>query len=275
MRKWIGIGLVLIAIGVAGLLSPWSNWRSDWVERVEVNERHQVDADGIKRLSIETDSEDVRVVEGTQGDIIVRVEGKVSARYGDKNKLNLDVSDGTLNVRTPRESIQFGYMVYHLKITIEMPPAAYESIAVETDSGDIELQGLAFGDMKLESDSGDMAIAQMRSNTIHVQTDSGDVGVTDTEGALVADSDSGDMVWKGPRLVWAAEVKSDSGDVAFRVGEKPDNATIHFTSDSGDGLVEWGGSMADSGKTIKEVYGGGSPLIRIDTDSGDFVMTNG
>ncbi|WP_127531267.1 DUF4097 family beta strand repeat-containing protein [Paenibacillus kobensis] len=274
MRKWIGIGLILIAIGVAGLFSPWSHWRSDWVSRADVNEQYRVSADGVKRLSIELDSEDVRVVEGTQSDIVIRVEGKVSAKNSERKKLDFGVADGTLRVKAPDWGMTVGFNFYSLKVTIEVPSAAYESIKAETDSGNIELRGLAFGEMKLDSDSGDITASQMKSKSIHMNSDSGDLVLEDTEGDIIARSDSGDFAWKAPQLLWSADVKSDSGDVTFNVEKKPDHATVKFEADSGDGVVKWNGDTADNGDSIKEVYGNGAPLITVVTDSGDFVMSN-
>ncbi|GFN32838.1 DUF4097 family beta strand repeat-containing protein [Paenibacillus xylaniclasticus] len=274
MRKWIGIGLILVAVGVAGLFSPWSNWRNESIKTVEVNEQHRVPVKDVKRLFIEMDSENVRVVQGDGSDIVIRVEGKVSAKNSERKKIDIDVSNGTLHARKPDWGITVGYNVYSLKLIVEVPGAAYDAINIETDSGNIELHDLEFGKVKLDSDSGDILAQQIKAQSIKLETDSGDAVLEDTAGEIIAVSDSGDFYWKGPEFIWPIKVKSDSGDVAFDVGHKPEQATVKYKSDSGYGVIEWDGDEVDSGESIKEVYGSGAPMINVVTDSGDFIMKN-
>ncbi|MWC29461.1 DUF4097 family beta strand repeat-containing protein [Paenibacillus sp. MMS18-CY102] len=272
MRKWIGIGIILIAIGAAGLLSPWSGWQDDWFGTVQVNEKTSIKAEGIERLKVDTDSEDVRIVPGGEGEIVVRLEGKASAKQEQREKLDAVAKDGTLSVRALQQQAIVGFNIVRLKMTIEVPLRTYESITVDTDSGDVELVGLAADAVLLKSDSGDFMAKQLKAKTIEADTDSGDQVFEDSEGSLKSESDSGDLLWSAKELAWGADIRTDSGDVAFQLARKPVNGSVSYTSDSGDGVIGWGAGIVDSGGTLSQTFGTGSPAVKVFTDSGDFTM---
>ncbi|EFM08414.1 hypothetical protein PaecuDRAFT_4767 [Paenibacillus curdlanolyticus YK9] len=273
MRKWVGIGLILIAVGVVGLLLPWSHWREDWFSTVPVMKESTLKADGVKGLAVHADSEDVRIVPGKDGVIVARLEGKISKKKERKINLETAMADGVLDVKVKhQQSFEMGVSIVRLKLTLEVPSRVYDSLSVNTDSGDIELVDLSANEVKLESDSGDMALRKLQAKSIAAASDSGDQLFEDTEGALRAKLDSGDVRWRAAQLAWAADVESDSGDVVYELSQKPVNGTIDFRSDSGDGAVGWGAGIVDSGGTLQQIFGSGDPILKVRTDSGDFTM---
>ncbi|MBD3920622.1 DUF4097 family beta strand repeat protein [Paenibacillus sp. PR3] len=273
MRKWIGIGVILIGIGIAGFLSPWSNWRHNW-DTIKVDEQSSVSAEGVKRIAVHTDSENVRLARGAGDDVKIRVKGRVmEKRWSDQNVIAV-VTDGTLDIRMKPTDSVMGYNIYELSMTIEVPSRQYESLVMKTDSGDIALDGLTIDDMKLNTDSGDLVFEGIAAKTIAIGTDSGDTAFTNTEGALVLKSDSGDIAWTGKQLEWAVDIATDSGDVYYKADQEPVNGTIRYESDSGDGLIERGDKKTQTGSSITEEHGSGAPLISVKTDSGDFVLTS-
>lgn len=271
MRRWIGVGAVLIAIGIAGLLSPWSNWRNGW-DTLKVDEQSSIAVDGVKRIVVHTDSENVRLVQGVGSNVNIHVQGKVSEEYWDSANVKSTVENGTLDIRVKSKDAIIGINIYSLSISIEVPWLDCESLEVKTDSGDIALNSLKFDDLKLSTDSGDFELNGMVAKTIALDTDSGDAVLQDTEGALVSRSDSGDLLWNSNQLNWAVDIKSDSGDVTYNLDQEPDNATIQYESDSGDGVLEWGDKKLQIGSSLSQVYGSGALPISVKTDSGDLTM---
>ena len=271
MRKWIGIGVVLVGIGIAGFLSPWSNWSHNW-NTIKVDEQSIVSADGVKRIAVQTNSENVRLALGAGDDVKIRLQGRVTEKRWSNQNVIASVADGTLDIRMKPTDSVIGYNVYQLSLTVEVPSKVYESLVLKSGSGDIALDGLTIDDMKLNTDSGDLVLEGMVAKTIAIDTDSGDTALNNTEGALVLKSDSGDIAWTGQRLEWAVDIATDSGDVYYEADQEPINAAIRFESDSGEGLIERGDKHMQFGSLITEQYGSGTPLISVKTDSGDFVL---
>jgi len=271
MRKWIGIGVVLVGIGIAGFLSPWSNWSHNW-NTIKVDEQSIVSAEGVKRIAVQTNSENVRLALGAGDDVKIRLQGRVTEKRWSNQNVIASVADGTLDIRMKPTDSVIGYNVYQLSLTVEVPSKVYESLVLKSGSGDIALDGLTIDDMKLNTDSGDLVLEGMVAKTIAIDTDSGDTALNNTEGALVLKSDSGDIAWTGQRLEWAVDIATDSGDVYYEADQEPINAAIRFESDSGEGLIERGDKNMQFGSLITEQYGSGTPLISVKTDSGDFVL---
>lgn len=272
MRKLIGIGLILAGIGIALLLSPWSNWRENWISTEKIDEETVLSADGVQRVEVTMDSENVRIVPGEREAFVVRLEGKVSSKQEALKKIETSVNNGVLNVHYVKKKQFFvGFNDYELTVIIEVPSRAYEKLSVETDSGDIELENVQFGDVKLHSDSGDHALDNIASKSLAITADSGDIVLNDTTGNVQARSDSGDYTWNGSELAWAGDIETDSGDIVYSVDKQPANASIEFETDSGDAALEWGDSM-DNGGTIRQTYGAGDVVVKASSDSGDFTL---
>jgi DUF4097 and DUF4098 domain-containing protein YvlB len=173
-------------------------------------------AQPVTKVIVAADSGDVRVV-ATDADRLTIRQTRHWVKSEPKPEQRL--SDGVLRLD---EGCDDGWPLLRCETDyrIELPRGFTGSVAVESDSGDIEGSSLAPGQVKANSDSGNVHLTFASAPaSLDAWSDSGDVDVElpRDEYALDADTDSGDESVTGIVRYDAADhtvsVRSDSGDV--------------------------------------------------------------
>ncbi|HET9226772.1 MAG TPA: DUF4097 family beta strand repeat-containing protein [Thermoanaerobaculia bacterium] len=147
---------------------------------------------------------------------------------------------------------------------------------VDTGSGDVVVEKVSAGRLYIDTGSGDVTVRDGSAARVIAETGSGDVRVMKVElEELEADTGSGDVVIQSS-LVQARRITADtgSGDVEIHAG--PD-ASFDIDSALGSGDLEIGYADAQLRKSGKKVVGAkrgdGQTVIRVETGSGDCVIT--
>lgn len=200
------------------------------------------------------------VVNSRSGDVhLVRAGNRIRVRetrhyVTRKPQLDRDVDGGVLTL----DSHCGGGLLLNCSADLRVTVPAGIEVTVETDSGDVDADGIDVDNAQLRSDSGDVkatlageqALVWARTDSgnvkvvaagaraVDAQTDSGDVNV-DTGGPLgrvVAQTDSGDVEVAVPGGEYAIDTDTDSGDVNVDGLSRNDRAprTIDARTDSGD-----------------------------------------
>ncbi|HEX3125766.1 MAG TPA: DUF4097 family beta strand repeat-containing protein [Thermoanaerobaculia bacterium] len=147
---------------------------------------------------------------------------------------------------------------------------------MDTGSGDVTVENVSAGRLYVDTGSGDVIVRGGTASRVIADTGSGNVHVMGVElEELEADTGSGDVVILSS-LAQAKRISADtgSGDVEIHAGP---NAAFDIESDQGSGDLEVGYADAQLRKDGKKVVGArrgnGQTVIRVETGSGDCVIS--
>lgn len=232
---------------------------------------------------------------------------------GDTNRLELSLSDaGILYIRqnnTASSFFLFGRDLVTADVELYLPKRIWESIAVTTVSGDVELpSGLDVRKLDVKTASGDVELQGVACPDMRLHTAGGDIDGRSLRGEIKAEAASGDMVFEGDfsnleistasgdvrvmGSVAAARCNSASGDISIRTGVMPHELnltsrsgdcevripdgqgfTLRFRTVSGDIRSEFPMVAPMGAKSGNAVYlGGGESVMNLSTVSGDISM---
>jgi archaeosine-15-forming tRNA-guanine transglycosylase len=199
------------------------------------------------------------VVNAGDGDVhLVPAGDRVAVRetrhfVTEKPTLDRDVRDGVLTLAS-----HCGNALLRCSADLRVTVPAGAEVTVQTDSGDVDADGVDLRDAQLRSDSGnvraelaggqelvwartdsgDVTVIAPGARAVDAQTDSGDVKVAggDRLRRIVAQTDSGDVEVAVPGGAYAIDADTDSGDVAVDGLSRDDRAprAIEARTDSGD-----------------------------------------
>jgi hypothetical protein len=185
----------------------------------------------VRAVVVRSDRGDVRLVAGTD-----RVFVRESRTYVFKEPtLDEHLEHGVLTLQTHCDGVVF---TCSIDLELRLPPGV--KVTVDSDSGDVEAQGVAVRNPHVQSDSGDVSLDLTgRQALVWAHADSGDVDVVARRaGAVDARTDSGNVdvaAGRAPRRIVA---KTDSGDVDVTV--PPGEYAVKTSTDSGDVDVDAG-----------------------------------
>jgi hypothetical protein len=210
---------------------------------------------GHVRLEICTDSGDVAVQQGRDGEVHVRGQVVVRGRPDLVRKV-LDEIERHPPIEQTGTTIRIGDLDWEhdqdgcsvgLDYWIETP--ADTEVRVEVDSGDVKIARLR-GPVVVEADSGDVALSGIEGD-VEVNVDSGDIALSGIEGDVEVQVDSGDV--EGSQLRGRVKLDVDSGDLTLCDVAGP----VRVFVDSGDVKI------ADLG-----------PELDLEVDSGDVRLSS-
>lgn len=164
----------------------------------------------IKKISVELSSRNVEI---RQGDSFkVDYYGSSPSIVGDGDMLQI-------YEKNKKNDINFNFS-FNAKswtedtIIIFVPSdAEFKSISIKTEAGDVRLFAGNSDKLKINTDAGNLTIDGLTAKNIKLKVDSGDVKINDTESSDIdATADSGDMNFDNV-TVKDMDIKVDSGDI--------------------------------------------------------------
>ena len=212
---------------------------------------------GAVELVVKTSSEDLKVRNGDDGQVLVQC---ILKTQNDNDSDDEDVEkagqyiESHLPVRQEGNRILIDplgnrEMLHHLNVEYELTVPPNSKLTYETGSGDLMVEGIR-GPVDYSSGSGDVQIRSVQDG-VRVHTGSGDVSLED--------------LGKGP-----IEVSTQSGDVSVRLDSK---AGYDLAARTGSGDFSIGPEFTlEAGDTRSEVRGkvrGGGAPVNLRTGSGD------
>ena len=220
----VTIGIVAVVIGAVAIASLTSGNTRTAANRLDVGDDPQ--------LVIRSTDADVRLVEGTSTDVVIRAKvtsGLLETTYelrrrGDKIEV----------VGSCTEWLSPGCGVV---VTVAVPPEL--PVLVATDSADVTVDGLRERVVTIATGSGDVRGGALHVQEFSAKTDSGDIIATFDEQpfAFKARTNSGDITARIPTgdIEYTATVRSKTGDVRSDLESIPDaRGILRVDSDSGD-----------------------------------------
>ncbi len=149
------------------------------------------------------------------------------------------------------------------KVTIYLPKNVYESLTLETGSGDVVIpENFTFGDMTIKASSGDVSCKAQVTGAQNIKTTSGNIVDKNTKSEKISlTATSGDIWLESANVTETLEVKTSSGDITLKKVKGGAKFTAEHTS--GNLRVE-DGEFAD---TVMEATSGDTTLMSINTAS--------
>jgi len=271
---------IAAAIGLAaGGFSPRRVGRTG----TTVDERRTLPVAGVDLVSIDSVSDDVRIVE-RQGDAIEAwLHGTVSATSPDAiPHLSADLRGNTADIRLERKRpFTFGFSWNDLILEVSVPRGykgklyaksvsasidvaehAFSGLALTTTSGSMRTASVSAADFSAHTTSGDLTAAAVKAERSDISSVSGGVRVKSLTGDLTAHTVSGSMAITYASVPGRLDAESTSGDVTIHL---PTDAsfTLDAHSTSGDVTCKFPIVVAES-RT-----GGGNHVLAGKVGSGD------
>lgn len=183
----------------------------------------------------------------------------------------LEVIDGVLKVSADIGDdnaivdFQFGDAMPHVEIYVP-EGKTLENINIDSDYGDVTIEGVSAGNIRIEEDYGDMDFTSVDCASLYIATDAGDVNADNLKcSGLYIDSDCGDIELSG-EFTGTTEIISDAGDVEIDTALA--EALYAVDAEVNAGELSIGESEYDYiDKRI--TVGSGENLIKIVSDCGD------
>jgi len=280
MKSRVLLGILLIAAGIAGIFLAMNHSRISFgnffnLSSSNVNIVKTVDASDIRDIKISAGSSDISVVRGSSDQIEARLKGTISSNRAGDVKLDVDTKGDSL-ILEASSGTGIGISYSELVLTVELPEKVWDSVSVETGSGNINAEQIDSGKIELNAGSGDVELVRYSADKLTFDIGSGNVELIDGQSALKGETSSGNITVKTGELTQDTILEAGSGNVIVQVDREPESLEVDFEGGSGEGNVDWKGMKAvtidDNGSTLKGTFGSGDALLKVRTGSGNFKL---
>jgi hypothetical protein len=220
----VTIGIVAVVIGVVAVTSLASGSTRTAANRIDVGDDPQ--------LAIRSTDADVRLIEGTSSDVVIRAKitsGLIDTHYELRRRGDeIEVVGSCLNWLSPGCGVV---------VTVAVP--AKLPVLVATDSADVTVDGLRDRVVTIATGSGDVRGRELRVQEFSANTDSGDVTAAFVRQpfALKSRTKSGDITAHLPTgdIDYTVTMRSKNGDAKSALTSEPGaQGIVRVVSDSGD-----------------------------------------
>lgn len=231
------------------------------------------------------------------GDVIFHASDNATVKIvqrGVKNTpetefFNSDVKNGKLTIQDGKRSAGLRIFPFSFSIgsdlDVYLPEKTYQTLAVKTVSGDIDLQEFnasvlelrstsgdltvsgEYTEMTLETTSGDMECTAAQTDRLELQTVSGESTFRGSVKQINANSTSGDLSFKMDTMPEGVSAHTVSGEMVFALPEN-DGFSVEFHSVSGDLYSDFW----DRTDRYNTQYKDGGTLFDLRTTSGDALL---
>jgi len=220
----VTVAVVLLIIGGVAVVSLASGSTRTAANRLDVGDDPQ--------LAIRSTDADVKLVEGTSSDVVIRAKvtsGLLDTSYELRRRGNeIEVVGTCMNWLSPGCGVV---------VTVAVP--AKLPVLVATDSADVSADSLRDRVVTIATGSGDIRGSGLRVQELSARTQAGDIDANFAAQpfALKARTKSGDIFARIPigEIEYAVTVKSDTGSVRSDMETVPKGkGIVQAVSDSGD-----------------------------------------
>lgn len=262
-KAWLITASALTALGLILFAAVMTvcNWDFTKLSTVEYKtEAYNPDGE-FDKISVDTDTAEIELVPSEDK------ECKVVCFESEKAEHYAAVENGTLVIRTIDTRKWYEYIGISLKtpkITVYLPQNSYNSLSVESDTGDITVpKDFAFKTVQINGHTSDVDFFASVSDTVQIKTASGNISV----GSLTADSLSltaatGDIKANSVSVNNGINIKTNTGTVKLT-----DISCGSFLADSNTGDMSFKNVLATGSLSVES----GTGNVRFDNSDADTV----
>ncbi|MBQ6702661.1 MAG: DUF4097 family beta strand repeat protein [Clostridia bacterium] len=276
MKKFsIILSIVLFLVGAGLFLTAFISVDFD-ITKLSTGERiiqTQAFEENFSNIRISADTPDISFV------ISENETPRVDSQTMSTSKYSVYVKNDTLYI-TEKESFSWFDLVRFnfgkSSITVYISKSVYNSIIIETDTGDISLKDITAESISLESDTGNIKLANTKVNkNIILENNTGNTTLTSVECTVLSgESDTGNITFTDVIASGKINLESDTGNIKLN---DCDGGSLEIESDTGNvtGVLlteKTFVAKSDTGnvKVPKETTGG---RCYIETDTGNIKFT--
>ena len=282
MKNWLITASILILAGLCVCVTAYRFLGFDFTGPTKgkgsgsdtgdmVTNTYDVKKD-FRNIDIDANTEDVRFAPAKDGKCSV-----VCVEFANEPH-DVRVEGSTLKVDRPERKTGFhiGVMKEPETITVYLPEKEYKELDVDTATGDVEIpQDFAFESVEVETDTGNVDFLAAEAGKLSIETDTGEITVSGLKTkdvrleAGTGDIDVTDVKCSGDMTVKVSTGKATLEDVACR----------NFNSDATTGDLRMKKVIASDTFTIKRTTGHvtfdgcDAETIYVETDTGDVTGT--
>ncbi len=252
VKIWLIVALALVALG--GILFTGAMFANGWdfnkISTVTyITNIYEVDGD-FKSISIDVETTKIEFAPADDG------RCKIVCFEDEKVRHSASVQNGTLvidTVDTRKWYEHFSFSFSQPQMTIYLPRNEYDSLFIETDTGDIVIpKDFSFDTLKIDGDTSDVDCFASASHGIEIKLSTGDIRLEEiaTE-QLKLTTDTG-------------RIQVNTTDIGANIRIETDTGKVELTNTSCKDLY----AESDTGSiTLKNVIGAGNFTIKSDTGS--------
>ncbi|KEO82725.1 DUF4097 family beta strand repeat-containing protein [Tumebacillus flagellatus] len=271
---WVtGLATLLLAASVTGCDANVFKGKM-----VPISQEKSFDGKNIQSVSIEGHSVDLHLIPTDGDQILLSLKGTLSENAKDSDNeqlLDASVNGSQLVIVTKVPASFMDYKGGDLKLDVQVPKKAYDSLKVEEHSGDVELDAFQAKSFTLDSSSGDSHVHGFQGDSFKLTTHSGNMTLDAMSGKGVVVSHSGDVKLTMSDLKQDLSLESHSGDTALYL---PETAAFRLDAVTKSGNKKIGfpftaQNATDDGEHMTATAnnaGDNAPLVKIDSSSGNF-----
>ncbi len=273
MKKALIIAILFIVVGVVICIGALYSIGFDFskLQTVEMTERTQYISGSFEDISIQTVESDLIIRKSNDGEcrlVSTARKGTVFSAEITNEALMIEEKNAPGSKWWDNVGIQYR----ESKVILYLPETAYESIAVNTVSGDVVLpRDFYFGFIGVQSTSGDIKVNADTDGQVGLKSSSGDVYLSKRQCAdVTVMTVSGDIELSGVESNGSLVLKSTSGDIEFKACDGK-NVKINTVSGDVEGSFISGKDFSvdtTSGNVEIPLNSSGAPCV-INTVSGD------
>ncbi len=255
VKIWLTVAAVLVALG--GILFTGAMIANGWDFNklgtvAYTTNTYEVDGD-FKNISIDVETTKIAFAPADNG------RCKIVFFEDEKVRHSASVQNGTLvidTVDTRKWYEHFSISFSQPRMTVYLPRNEYDSLFIETDTGDIAIpKDFSFDTLIIDGDTSDVDCSASASQGIEIKLSTGDIRLEDiaTE-QLKLTTDTG-------------RIQVNTADVGANIRIETDTGRVELTDTSCHDLY----TESDTGSiTLKNVIGAGS--FTIESDTGDITF---
>lgn len=255
VKIWLTVAAALIALGVIlfAVSMIANGWDFNKLGTVTYTTNiYEIDGD-FKNISIDVETTKIEFVPAENG------RCKIVCFEDEKVRHSASIQNGTLTidtVDTRKWYEHFSISFDQPKMTVYLPENEYDSLSIETDTGDIAIpKDFSFDTLKIDGDTSDVDCLASASQNIEIKLSTGDIRLKElATDQLKLTTDTG-------------RIHINTADVGANIRIETDTGRVELTDTSCNELY----AESDTGSiTLKNVIGAGS--FTIESDTGDITF---
>lgn len=277
VKKTAMAGLILLVVGLVGSIFTFRsvNQAKDIAVKKEIN-------DNFKEIAITTDNANVKVLPTSGSRAMAELTGK-----GPNHRLSVDVEESVLKVdvsNKQKKLYNFDFSELLVTLKVYVPEEDYDSLQIESDNGQVQINELLAKDIHVETDNGIIKLNDIEGETIAaaanngiidlksiaardvaLETDNGKILLDGVEGKLFSRASNGGISLLTQDLDRPIDFATDNGKITIQTEKEPTNAILDVQVDNGKVDI-FGKNNWDT------VIGEGEHLIKLTTANGNIVV---
>lgn len=277
MKKLAAIALIMLGIGILCAFFVFDKSDITKLKGEPYQQEKTIDSAEIHSIHAETDTFNMEVIRGNTENIHIRLEGNASKRYLNKIVLKAVPKGDTLFIESAYSNkFVVGWSMINLKLIIELPERLWETVEIDSDTGNIVIEQLQAEAVNVKSDIGNLKASDYEIKEFIFKTNTGNVTLLDGSGILKGKTDIGNIRVETVQLRNDISLQSETGNVTINVDKQPESATIRIQKEIGNSKIDWDGFTEENDKkySVSGLIGSGEITIDIKSEIGNIKLGN-